>query len=109
MSSDESDNDETTGRKVYRAKKTAWRSKDVTSLLRTVDRDYNTTNGYGNTRAGNPPRHRVIRGGRESKREAPPGLPSNFYDRDWYENLTNREKNELAAQKTIEIPDITMA
>ena len=58
---------------------------------------------------GNPPRHRVMCRGRESKREAPPGLPSNFYDRDWYENLTNREKYELGTQKSIEIPDITIA
>jgi hypothetical protein len=50
-----------------------------------------------------------MRKGKESKHEAPPGLPSNFYDHDWYENLTNREKYELSTQKSIEILDITMA
>lgn len=59
MSSDESDNDEA-GRKVYVARKKAWRDKEITRLLRLVDRDYNTKNCYGNTRAGNPPRHHVV-------------------------------------------------
>ena len=56
MSSDESDADEM-GRKVYAVRKKVWRDKEITRLLRIVDRDHNTTNCYGNTRAGNPPRH----------------------------------------------------
>jgi hypothetical protein len=108
MSSDESDDDET-GRKVYIPRKKVWRNKEITNLLRVIDRDRNTTNCYGNTRAGNPPRHRLVREGRDSRREAPPGLPLNFYDRNWYDCLTNGEKKELGARGKTHIPDITTA
>jgi hypothetical protein len=56
MSSDETDDDET-GRKVYIPRRKVWRNKDITNILRVIDRDRNTANCYGNTRAGNPPRH----------------------------------------------------
>jgi hypothetical protein len=108
MSSDESDADEM-GRKVYAVRKKVWRDKEITRLLRIVDRDHNTTNCYGNTRAGNPPRHRAPRGGKESRREPPPGLPLNFYDREWHLSLTNGERKELRPQKEVEIPDILEA
>jgi hypothetical protein len=107
MSSDESDVDDT-GRKAYRVRKKTWRNKDVTRLLRVVDRDHNVTNCYGNTRPGNPPRHRVVHGGKESRREAPPGLPLNFYDSSWYARLTNGEKKELTWKGEVDIPEISV-
>jgi hypothetical protein len=109
MSSDESDEDEVSGGRVYNARKKTWRDAGITRLLRLVDRDHNKTNCYGNTRAGNPPRRRLVRGGRDSKREAPPGLPVNFYDRHWYDQLTNREKKELGVVEEMDIPEITAA
>jgi hypothetical protein len=86
-----------------------WHNKDITNILRVIDQDRNTTNCYGNTRAGNPPRHRLVREGRDSRREAPPGLPLNLYDRNWYKRLTNSEVKELGAQDEMDIPDITTA
>lgn len=105
MSSDESGEDDL-GRKIFTVKKRVWRDKDITRLLRYVDRDHNRTNAYGNTRSGNPPRTRITRGGKESEREAVPGLPKNFYDRGWYAGLSNRDKKELGARPSIELCDI---
>jgi hypothetical protein len=65
-----------------------------------VDGDHNTTNGYGNTRAGNAPRKRVKGGGR-SAREAVPGLPENFYDEAWLASLSNRDKRDLRVLKPL--------
>lgn len=109
MSSDESENDEL-GRRVYVVNKAIWRDRLVTASLRLVDRDHNTTNAFGNRRAGNPARTRIIRvRARESTRDAPLGLPINFYDRTWYAGLTNREKNELMAQTEFQLPEVDEA
>jgi hypothetical protein len=105
MSSDESGEDDK-GRNTYTVNKSLWRDKEITRMLRFVDRDHNTTNAYGNTRGGNPPRVRILRGGKESMREAVPGLPKNFYDRTWYMGLSNKDKKELNAKPPIKLPDI---
>ena len=55
ISSDKSDTDDS-GRLVYRTKNMEWRAKEVLKKLTDIDSDWNTTNAYGNTRAGNPPR-----------------------------------------------------
>jgi hypothetical protein len=105
MSSDESGEDDN-GRKIYRIKKRVWRDKEITRLLRFVDRDHNKTNCYGNTRSGNPPRIRNTRSVSESVREAVPGLPRNFYDRTWLIGLSNRDEKELKAKLAVKLPDI---
>jgi hypothetical protein len=106
MSSDESEDDEM-GRKVYVVNKAIWRDRRVTESLRLVDGDHNTTNAFGNKRAGNPARTRVIRArARPSAREAPPELPINFYDSTWYSGLTNRERNELMALPELQLPEL---
>jgi hypothetical protein len=104
MSSDESEDDEM-NRRIYIINKPIWRARQVTSSLRLVDGDHNTTNGFGNRKAGNPARTRVVRNrARESTRDAPPGLPINFYDPIWYSGLTNGEKNELMALPEFQLP-----
>jgi hypothetical protein len=106
MSSDESEDDEM-GRTAFIVRKQNWRNKDVTRLLRLVDRDHNKTNAFGNRKAGNPARTRIVRArGSESRREAVPGLPINFYDRTWYAGLTNRDKKELAPLCERKLADI---
>jgi hypothetical protein len=106
MSSDESEDDEM-GRKVYVVNKAIWRDKRVTTSLRLVDGDHNTTNAFGNRKSGNPARTRVVRHrARGSAREAPPGLPINFYDSNWYAGLTNRERNELIALPEFQLPEV---
>ena len=107
MSSDESKDDEM-GRKVYIINKAIWCDKLVTSSLRLVDRDHNTTNTFGNRKAGNPSCTRIICArARKSVRDAPPGLPINFYDHTWYAGLTNREKNELMPLPEFQLPEVT--
>jgi hypothetical protein len=98
MSSDESDTDDL-GHPVYRAKSMTWRNKEILRKLMEVDRNRNTTNAYGNTRAGNPPRVRKRREGRETSRKAIPGLPLNFYNPQWYASLTPGQKRELGAKE----------
>jgi hypothetical protein len=98
ISSDESDTDDS-GRPVYRTKNMVWRSRDILKKLVDIDSDRNTTNAYGNTRAGNPPRVRKRRDRLETSRKAIPGLPINFYDSNWYASLTPGQKRELSAKE----------
>ena len=98
MSSDESDVDEL-GHSVYRAKNMIWRDQSILRKLTDIDSHRNITNTYGNTRAGNPPRRRLHRGGQETSRKAIPGLPINFYDGNWYASLTPGQKRELDAKE----------
>jgi hypothetical protein len=98
ISSDESDIDDS-GRAVYRTKNMGWRAKDILKKLMEIDCDRNTTNAYGNTRAGNPPRVRKRRDRLETSRKAIPGLPLNFYDSNWYAGLTPGQKRELGAKE----------
>lgn len=107
MSSDESDQEES-GQLVYIVKKREWRNRNLTELMKAIDRDYNTTNAYGNTRPGNPPRKRIRRGGVESFRTAVPGLPQNFYDDSWLSGLCGREINDLGAKGPIDLPEIVV-
>ena len=98
ISSDESDTDDS-GRPVYRTKNMEWRAKEVLKKLTDIDSNRNTTNAYGNTRAGNPPRLRKCRDRLETSRSAIPGLPLNFYDSNWYAGLTLGQKRELTAKE----------
>jgi hypothetical protein len=98
ISSDESDTDDS-GRPVYRTKNMVWRSRNILKKLMDIDSDRNTTNAYGNTRAGNPPRVRKRRDRLETSRKAIPGLPINFYDSNWYASLTPGQKRELSAKE----------
>ena len=106
MSSDESETDHS-GQKVYVVKKMPWRSEVVTCMIRLIDEDRNTTNGFGNRRPGNAPRTRIVRRRASiSNREAPPRLPLNFYDRTWYDGLRTKEKHELKAGDLFDLPCI---
>ena len=71
ISSDESNTDDS-GRPVYRTKDMEWWAKEVLKKLTDIDSDRNTTNAYGNTRAGNPPRLQKRRDRLETSRSAIP-------------------------------------
>jgi len=102
-SSDESETDNS-GRKVYYIKKMPWRSEVVTAAMRFIDKDRNKT---GDRSPGNAPRTRLSRRrGNISSRQAPPGLPINFYHQTWYEGLLPREKRELKAIEPFDLPGI---
>jgi hypothetical protein len=111
MSSDESEV-ESDGRKqskVFRVKRLEWRSPIIGVCLARVDRDYNVTNGYGNTRAGNPPRRRERVGGRDSTRDAIPKLPINFYGVKWYQELSTWDKRCLDAGEEFDLETVMSA
>lgn len=105
MSSDESDHEEP-GKTTYIVKKRAWRNRDLIRYLTLIDRDRNTTNAYGNTRAGNPPRYRSRRHGNQSVRLAIPNLPINFYDATWLSGLSNAEQRSLRPVQAVGLPEI---
>jgi hypothetical protein len=105
MSSDESEKD-SRGGVVYRAKRRVWREKKLNRYMQLVDRDRNVTNAYGNRRAGNQPRTRVFPAVKNSASEAVPGLPLNFYDPDWYNKLSSRDKKHLGAKEGIDLVEI---
>lgn len=97
MSSDDSDVDDA-GNRTFRVKIMEWRNRDIVRKMVEIDKDRNTTNAYGNTKAGNPPRLRKRReDGRKTSRKAPPHLPINFYNAQWYASLKPGQKRELAA------------
>ena len=106
MSSDESETD-TSGQKEYVVKTMPWRSKEVTDLLRIVDDERNTSNGFGDRRPGNAPRKRAVRRPCSvTARNAPSGLPVNFYDPAWYNDLSKSDKTALNVQSMVELPTI---
>src|SRR5215469_12233341 len=75
MSSDESDyrTVDSVQHKFFRPKKMNWRSREVTTLLKRIDKGRNRKNAYGNDHAGNKPRERRrARSATKSSRTAPP-------------------------------------
>jgi len=106
MSSDESDLD-TDGRKVYFMKRVSWHPRVLTHRMMVIDRDRNVTTAYNNTNPGNPPRLCKRRNNAtEMVRNALPGLPINFYDPDWYNGLTDRQKKEIRAAPAVALLEI---
>ena len=106
MSSDESETD-TSGQKEYAVKIMPWCSRDVTHLLRIIDDDRNTSNSFGDVRPGNAPRKRTVRRPRSvTSRNAPSGLPLNFYDPAWYHDLSKSDKRELNVKNAAHLPTI---
>ncbi|KAF8178732.1 hypothetical protein BJ912DRAFT_929877 [Pholiota molesta] len=107
MSSDES---EAEGKRtVYIIKKRPWRSEEVQRYLILIDNDRNTTGSAGGNRPGNPPRERRRRMDRQSvvsNRQASVGCPINYYERYWYEGLSNRAVSQLGAKAEEVFPGI---
>ena len=102
MSSDDSEIEDD-GRKVFPVRRMLWRSKEIERRLNQVDKDYNTTNAYGNLRAGNPPRHRTRRNAlKVSRRKPAAGYPLNFYDCNWYATLTKAQQEDLSAKGSVD-------
>ncbi|KAK0488158.1 hypothetical protein EDD18DRAFT_1359844 [Armillaria luteobubalina] len=101
ISSDESDAEGG----PYIVKRRTWRSEELTQLLDIIDSSYDRKNIYGNARPGNRPHVRMRRRRATASERAPiRGLPLNFYDRDWYQLLTNVEKQLLRPEPEMELP-----
>lgn len=102
MSADSSDEEEDTGRLVYRYTPPAWQSKDLRTFFESLDdlgrQDW--LRPFGKRRSsGNPPRARV-RSGKPADplAVAPRGLPRNFYDETWLKGLKEWQLMELDVQ-----------
>ena len=99
QSSDETDEEDPN---VYNVRILPWRSKELVKKVAITDKARNTTNGYGNPRPGNRPRTRKRRkDAKESHRKPPRGKPLNYYDKDWYNNLTHGQKRALDALRVV--------
>lgn len=99
MSSDESEVEEPGKRLPYkkcRARKRLWRAKELDPYLVLIDAERNYKNAFGNDLPGTKPRVRERSRRRPSMNSrVPPYLPFNFYDRKWYDGLTEKNKQEL--------------
>ena len=107
MSSDESNNDDSSSRKACFINSVPWRNEELIPFLQRIDGDFNRLNCYGNRRAGNPFRDRVrMAGTKRTERPAVAGLPINFYDKTWYANLSNSDIRFLQAKPELPFPVI---
>jgi hypothetical protein len=95
QSSDETDEENPN---VYNVRILPWRNKEFVQKNSLTDQARNTTNAYGNPRAGNRPRTRKRRrDAKVSERKAPRGKPINYYDQEWYYKLTPGQRRALEA------------
>ena len=101
QSSDESDNEE------YSVTIKPWWNQKIVELLKVIDRNRRTTNCYRNPLPGARRRNRIRRRNPTfSQAPAVAGLPINFYDKAWYDNLTEAERDCLDATETEVLPEV---
>jgi hypothetical protein len=99
LSSDDSDGDD----HIVRVKD--WRSSDVKDFLMYIDANRKVANEFGNNLPGNRPHARSRRPhARSSPYPAIAGFPLNFYDKPWYDNLTDVERVNLGALDPVDLP-----
>jgi hypothetical protein len=107
MSSDESDYEGGGSKSKTRVRSVPWRSRGITALMRGIDDNVATTNAAGGQKAGNPGLKRVReRLPKASRRKAKRGLPRNYYDAEWYQQLSAQERLELGALAEATFPDV---
>lgn len=90
--------------KKCRVKRRVWRNKEIDPYMKIIDRHMVVKNVFGNDRAGTKARLRVRPAHTASDRaHIPPNLPRNFYDDEWYNSLSQKEKDDLQAQPPMEM------
>ncbi|KAF8875146.1 hypothetical protein BD779DRAFT_1476173 [Infundibulicybe gibba] len=100
-SSDESDDED------YAVKIKPWRSTEVRDMLIYIDNNRTTRNALGNKIPGGRPRERVRKSHAPvSMDSAVPCLAMNFYDKAWYDSLTERQRFDLAAAAAASLPEL---
>ncbi|KAK0482918.1 hypothetical protein EDD18DRAFT_1362325 [Armillaria luteobubalina] len=101
ISSDESDAEGG----PYIVKRRTWHSEELTQLLDIINSSYDQKNIYSNACPGNRPHvHMRCRKATVLQRAPIRGLPLNFYDRNWYQLLTDIEKQLLCPEPEMELP-----
>lgn len=114
MSDDESDREQCEGPRHFKILKLNWRSTELRHFLRLLDLLYLYVKFKANGRYqnGNWVRTRLPSNKSENRTaevsEAVAGLPRNFYDTNWYENLNPRLRRILGATSSVDltIPDV---
>lgn len=106
MSEDESEVDEESGRKYVRILRRPWLNRAIPKLMHAVDTyDECLLDELAHQHQGNTSFKRVEPSVHDDKRPFMVGLPRNFYDKDWYKNLDDIDKEIVGAnEKTVAIP-----
>lgn len=108
MSGDESDNrraGQYKGHANYFRIRPVWRARAVSSWLDIIDKVYVAYRFQKNHRAtpGNWIRKRNDTNRVDEKARVAPGLPENFYDKDWLNGLTRRQRRLLRMMPPIDL------
>ncbi|KDQ25087.1 hypothetical protein PLEOSDRAFT_1086035 [Pleurotus ostreatus PC15] len=106
MSSDESDTDDFPN--SFNVSYMPWRSFDVNQLLTWLDKSKNRKNIYGNVVSGaRPVKRNRPDDATSSRRPAKFGLPRNFYNDHWYNQLTPSEQRQLSVLPAVVLPKLS--
>lgn len=104
MSSDETDEEESSSSKIVRRVRLPWVAMEVSQLWKHVE-SHHTTNQATLVLRGNKPHVRRFESARHSTRPAVANLPKNFYDTLWWHQLRSSERARLQAKEDMAIPD----
>lgn len=104
MSSDETDEEESSSRKVIRRVRLPWVATEVSLLWKRVE-SYNTSKQASSLSRGNKAHLRRFEAGRVSQRSAVAELPKNFYDSLWWHKLHPSDRAYLQAKEDTNVPD----
>ncbi|KAH6903635.1 hypothetical protein BKA70DRAFT_1227571 [Coprinopsis sp. MPI-PUGE-AT-0042] len=108
MSSDESEYDEYEKKAAHtNIRSLPWRAEGIEELMKIIDRDAVNSTAGGFQRGGNPGLTRVRKlAPVASRRLAMRGLPRNYYDEDWLNQLPPRQKKALGALDPRPLPEL---
>ena len=87
----------------YPVRARAWRSEEITRLVKMVDAHRSFGTAYGNFKPGQRP-HKRARIGPNSDRRAICGLPRNFYRSTFLQSLTATQQVQLHVLDEVELP-----
>lgn len=105
MSSDETDEEESSSAKVIRRVRLPWVAMEISTLWRRVEM-YNTSRQATTLSRGNKPHARRFDSNRNSSRSAVAELPRNYYDPLWWHQLHPSDRVYLGAKAESGIPDV---
>ncbi|KAH6902934.1 hypothetical protein BKA70DRAFT_1228108 [Coprinopsis sp. MPI-PUGE-AT-0042] len=108
MSSDESEYDEYEKKAAHtNIRSLPWQAEGIEELMKIIDRDAVNSTAGGFQRGGNPGLTRVRKlAPVASRRLAMRGLPRNYYDEDWLNQLPPRQKKALGALDPRPLPEL---
>lgn len=107
VSGDETESEDSFGRKIRRRLRRPWLSNQISSLMEVIDSySMEARDLVGMRKKGNVGSIRLTAATNNDERTYLVNLPVNFYDVDWFRSLDEYEKAELNAQPAKHIPTI---